>query len=203
MSGEEAPGGNDYLAFSSNEEASHQKPNHFRPYNNNQWRNSNHNKGNFSPQGFSSPIIGGGGFRGRPFKQDNRYAHGDDNNSRGRNRFPRNFGHQRPYHNNRRDGGGEQQQRSFQNINFQPAGDSGVCIRSCEHVSEVPNLFFFYHKQSTNNMNNYYHPSMTEDPWKHFNTDDVKKHISAKSPDAEQANSDSSENLDDLIGSLD
>lgn len=46
-------------------------------------------------------------------------------------------------------------------------------------------------------MSNYYHPSMTEDPWKHFNLDDVKKNISATNVDPEQTNSDSSENPDD------
>lgn len=47
-------------------------------------------------------------------------------------------------------------------------------------------------------MSNYYHPSMTEDPWKHFNVDEVKDNISAANADPEQAaNSDSSENLDD------
>lgn len=150
MSGEEAPGGNDYLAFSSNDRTPHQNANQFRPYKNNQWRNSSHNRGNFSPQGFSSPITGSDGFRGgnrgggRPrFNQDNRYgnSHDGDSNSIGRNRLPRSFGNQRPYHNRRGGNGGEQKQRSFQKINFQPAGDSGVCMRALREFSDCTKRF--------------------------------------------------------------
>lgn len=139
MSGEGAPCGNDYLAFSSNNETPHQKPNQFRPYNN-QWRNNNHNRGNFSPQGFSSPITGGGAFRGGNRGGGRPRFNGNPHDGDNRNRLPRNFGNQRPYH-NRRGGGGDQQQRSFQKINFQPAGDSRVCMRRCDHVPKYSSLF--------------------------------------------------------------